>query len=604
MSKINENLHNIRHSLAHLLASAVLEQFPDAQLGVGPVIEHGFYYDFLLPRALTPEDLPKLEKRMKELAKSKLDFERQEMSSGEAKKFFETQKQPFKVELISDIEKFGTTKADEILNTDGAVNSEGETGMGDTTVSLYKTGEFIDLCRGGHVENTNEISTDAFKLDKISGAYWRGDQANPQMQRVYGLAFETKEELDKYLELLAEAEKRDHKKLGPALDLFMFHPTAPGMPYWLPKGMIIMNELIDFWRTEHRQRDYHEISAPLVNKKELWEISGHWDHYQENMFVVDKGEHEVYGVKAMNCPNAMLVFGSKSRSYRDLPLRLSDTDTLHRYELAGALNGLFRVRSFRQDDSHNFITEEQIGEEFARIFEITERFYGIFNLSYKFRLGTRPEKFLGDVETWDKAESALKEILEKSGREYYIEEGDGAFYGPKIDILMDDVLGREWQMGTIQLDFQQPRRFELEYSAADGSRKTPVVVHRVIYGSLERFIGILIEHYAGAFPLWLSPVQVKLLPIADRHIEYALSVKKQLMALNPDLRIEIDDRAESVGKKIRDAATEKVPYQAVIGDKEMEASAIAVRGRNDLDLGAISVEDFAKRLMEEIQNKQ
>lgn len=604
MPNSDEILNNKRHSLAHLLASAVLEQFPDAQLGVGPVIETGFYYDFLLPRALTPEDLPKLEKRMKELAKSKLDFERQEMTAGEAKKIFETKNQPFKVELISDIEKFGTTKADQILNSDDSLAKSDPINEKNPTVSLYKTGEFIDLCRGGHVENTGEISEGSFKLHKISGAYWRGDQEKPQLQRVYGLAFENKEDLEKYLELLEEAEKRDHKKLGPLLELFMFHPTAPGMPYWLPKGMVVMNELIDFWRREHKKRDYQEISAPLVNKKELWETSGHWDHYQENMFIAQRDENEVYGVKAMNCPNAMLVFDSKSRSYRDLPLRLSDTDTLHRYELAGALNGLFRVRSFRQDDSHNFITENQIEEEYERIFEITERFYGIFNLSYKFRLGTRPDSFLGDIETWDKAEDALKRILDKSGKEYYIEEGDGAFYGPKVDILMKDVLGREWQMGTIQLDFQQPRQFNLEYTAADGSRQRPVAIHRVIYGSLERFIGILIEHYAGAFPLWISPVQIKIIPIADRHIEQAEKTKQKLLSLNENLRIEIDDRAESIGKKIRDANGEKIPYMAVIGDKEMESESVAVRGRAELDLGTITIEQFADHLKQEIEEKK
>ncbi len=604
MPNNNEQLNNQRHSLAHLLATAVTEQFPEAKLGVGPVIESGFYYDFLLPRPLTPEDLPKLEKRMQELAAQNLDFERQEMSTDEAKRFFEEKNQPFKIELISDIEKFGTTKADQILNSDDSLGKFEDTSEKNPVVSLYKTGKFIDLCRGGHVNNTNEIAEGSFMLYKISGAYWRGDQEKPQLQRIYGLAFENKEALKNHLNLLEEAEKRDHKKLGPQLELFMFHPTAPGMPYWLPKGMTIMNELIDFWRKEHKKRDYQEISAPLVNKKELWETSGHWDHYQENMFIAQRDDNETYGVKAMNCPNAMLVFESKSRSYRDLPLRLSDTDTLHRYELAGALNGLFRVRSFRQDDSHNFITEDQIEEEYERIFEITEKFYGIFNLSYKFRLGTRPESFLGDVETWNKAEDALKRILEKSGKEYYIEEGDGAFYGPKVDILMKDVLGREWQMGTIQLDFQQPRQFNLEYTAADGSRQRPVAIHRVIYGSLERFIGILIEHYAGAFPLWLSPVQIKIIPIADRHIQRAHEVKQKLIAANENLRIEIDDRAESIGKKIRDASSEKIPYMAVIGDKETESGNVAVRGRNEKDLGSISIQQFVEHLQAEIFTKK
>jgi threonyl-tRNA synthetase len=601
-----DKLHNIRHSLAHLLASAVLEMFPKAQLGVGPVIENGFFYDFLLPRSLTPEDLSKLEKRMRALAQSKLPFERIEQTTAEAKEFFKGQNQPFKIQLIEDIEKFGTTKADEILNAEGRGNEMQPRKDAEKTdkVSLYKTGKFIDLCRGGHVENTGQIKTDAFKLSKTSGAYWRGDQKNPQMQRVYGLAFETKEDLAEYLHQLEEAEKRDHKILGPKLDLFMFHPTAPGEPYWLPKGMVVFNGLLEFWRKEHRKRGYLEISAPLVNKKELWETSGHWDHYKENMFIADMGENDVYGVKAMNCPNAMLVFGSKLRSYKDLPLRFSDTDILHRYELAGTLNGLLRVRSFRQDDSHNFITEDMIEDEFGEIFKIAKLFYGIFKMEYHFRLGTRPEGFLGDIETWNKAESALKRILEKSGVKYFIEEGDGAFYGPKIDILMKDALGREWQTGTIQLDFQQPKRFGLEYIAADGSRKTPVVVHRVIYGSMERFIGLLIEHYAGAFPLWLSPVQVSILPISKKQNAYAKKIQKELGIMNQELRVELDDRDESVGKKIREASMQKIPYQIILGEKEMKAKKIAVRSREGKDLGTMTLKKFVEKLEIEIEKKK
>lgn len=598
-------LHNLRHSLAHILASAVLEMFPKAQLGVGPVIENGFYYDFLLPRPLTPEDIKVLEKRMRTLVQSKLDFERIEKTSSEAKEFFKNENQSFKVELINDIEMYGTTKADEILNSDKAqpVNDKPKTSNVEK-VSLYKTGKFIDLCRGGHVENTSQIKTDAFKLDKVSGAYWRGDQAKAQMQRVYGLAFETKEQLDHYLKMLEEAEKRDHKILGPKLDLFMFHPTAPGEPYWLPKGMVVLNGLLDFWRTEHAARGYHEISAPLVNKKELWETSGHWDHYKENMFVADMGENDVYGIKAMNCPNAMLVFGHKLRSYRDLPLRFSDTDILHRYELAGTLNGLLRVRSFRQDDSHNFITEEMIESEFEEIFKIAKLFYGIFGLEYRFRLGTRPIGFLGEAATWDKAESSLKKILEKSKIKFEIAEGDGAFYGPKIDILMKDALGREWQTGTIQLDFQQPKRFNLEYIAADGSRKTPVVVHRVIYGSLERFIGLLIEHYAGALPLWLSPVQVSVLPISKKQNVYAKKVLKELSAADGYLRLELDDRDESIGKKIREASMQKIPYQIILGEKEMKAKKIAVRSREGKDLGQMKLDKFVEKLQSEIEKKK
>lgn len=603
----NQKLHNIRHSLAHVLASAVLEMFPKAQLGVGPVIENGFFYDFLLPRPLTPDDLGKLEKRMRALVQSKLAFERIEMPTPEAKDYFKIENQPFKVQLIEDIEKFGTTKADEILNQESSavgIGLDRSLHGGTEKVSLYKTGKFIDLCRGGHVENTSQIKTDAFKLDKISGAYWRGDQKNPQMQRIYGLAFETKEDLEKYRKMVEEAEKRDHKILGQKLDLFMFHPTAPGEPYWLPKGMVVLNELLNFWRQEHKARGYQEISAPLVNKKELWKTSGHWDHYKENMFIADMGNNDVYGVKAMNCPNAMLVFGSRLRSYKDLPLRLSDTDILHRYELAGTLNGLLRVRSFRQDDSHNYITEDMIESEFLEIFKIAKLFYGVFKMQYRYRLGTRPEGFLGDVETWNRAEASLKKILEKSGVEYFIEEGDGAFYGPKIDILMKDALGREWQTGTIQLDFQQPKRFGLEYIAPDGSHKTPVVVHRVIYGSLERFIGLLIEHYAGALPLWLSPVQAAILPISKKQNAYAKKVHKELLSMLPDLRLELDDRDESIGKKIREASMQKIPYQIIVGEKEVKGKKIAVRTREGKDLGAMPLKKFIVKIQAEIEKKK
>ena len=548
----DQKLNNIRHSLAHILASAVLEMFPKAQLGVGPIIENGFFYDFLLPRPLTPEDIKVLEKRMRSLVQSKLDFERIEKTTTEAKDFFTKEKQPFKVELINDIENFGTTKADEILNRE-THNSQITTDKPSTVekVSLYKTGKFIDLCRGGHVENTSQIRPDSFKLDKISGAYWRGDQVNPQMQRVYGLAFETKEDLDHYIKIVEEAEKRDHKKLGPQLDLFMFHNTAPGMPYWLPKGVVLYNELVNFWRSEHKKRNYQEIVSPLLNKKELYQTSGHYEHYWEDMFVVKTKDNEEYGVKPMNCPNAMVVFGSRLRSYKDLPLRLSDTDTLHRNEISGALNGLLRVREFRQDDAHCFVTESQIAGEYKEIFKITERFYSIFNMKYSFRLGTRPKSFTGQIEVWNKAEDELKQILKDSGKDYSVEEGDGAFYGPKVDILMKDILGRDWQIGTIQLDFQQPIRFGLEYTAPDGTKKTPVAIHRVIYGSLERFIGILIEHYAGAFPLWLSPVQIKILPISKKQNTYARKIQKELGSMNQELRIELDDRDECRQKNPR-----------------------------------------------------
>ncbi|MDE2312077.1 MAG: threonine--tRNA ligase [Patescibacteria group bacterium] len=574
----NEELQHLRHSLAHLLAAAVLKLYPDAKRTIGPAIDNGFYYDFEFSQPITEKDLPKIEKEMKKLMKSWKSFERQEVTAEEAKDAFKDN--PYKLELIDEFSKDGQT------------------------LTFYKSGEFVDLCRGGHANDLSKVDPGSFKLAKLAGAYWRGDEKNKMLTRIYGYAFATAKELDEYLKMLEEAEKRDHRKLGEQLELFMFHPTAPGAPYWLPKGLILMNELIDFWRREHKKRGYLEISAPLVNKKELWETSGHWDHYKENMFIANMGEHEVYGVKAMNCPNAMLVFGSRLRSYRDLPLRFSDTDILHRYELAGTLSGLLRVRSFRQDDSHNFITEDMIEAEYARIFEITELFYGIFNMEYRFRLGTRPEGFLGETETWNKAEEALKRILEKSGKQYSVEEGDGAFYGPKIDILMKDALGREWQTGTIQLDFQQPKRFGLEYVAEDGSRKTPVVVHRVIYGSMERFIALLIEHYAGAFPLWLSPTQISILPISDKQIDYAKSVREELLKANENLRIELDDRAESIGKKIREATMQKIPYQLIVGDKEVEAKKVAVRLRDGSDLGQMSLKEFLQKIQDEIKAKK
>lgn len=575
----NEQLQSLRHSLAHLLAAAVIKLFPGTKRTIGPAIENGFYYDFEFPSPISETDLPKIEKEMKKLLKTWSTFERREVSQDQAKEIFKDN--PYKLELIEEFSKDGQT------------------------LTMYKSSEYFeDLCRGGHTEVMSSIDPDSFKLSKLAGAYWRGDEKNKMLTRIYGLAFESKVKLEEYEKVLEEAEKRDHKVLGPKLDLFMFHPTSPGCPYWLPKGMVILNELIDFWRKEHKKRGYSEIAAPLVNKKELWETSGHWDHYRENMFIANMGENDIYGVKAMNCPNAMLVFGSRLRSYRDLPLRLSDTDTLHRYELAGTLNGLLRVRSFRQDDSHNYITEEMIESEYEKILEITELFYGIFGLEYRLRLGTRPEGFLGDIETWNRAEGILGGILEKSGKEHFVLEGDGAFYGPKIDILMKDALGREWQMGTIQLDFQQPKRFGLEYIADDGSRKTPVVIHRVIYGSLERFIGLLIEHYAGAFPLWMSPVQITVLPISENQVAYCGEIRDRLLVENENLRIEVDERAESIGKKIREATMEKIPYQLIIGQKEVDAGVVAVRTREGEDLGQMSLEDFSKKIEEQIKDKK
>lgn len=570
------NIEIKRHSLAHILAAAVLEMFPEAEFGIGPAIANGFYYDFDLPRTLIPEDLPILEDKMRKIIKQNYFFERKEISKENAALHFKKAKQPYKVELIQEIKE--------------------------PKVSIYKSGHFVDLCTGPHIDSTGEIDAQSFKLSKIAGAYWRGSEKNKMLQRIYGLAFDNKKELDECLKMLSEAQKRDHKILGPKLELFMFHETAPGMPYWLPKGLIILNELVNFWRQEHIKRGYQEIKSPLINKKKLYEISGHWEHYRQNMFIAKTDENETHALKPMNCPNAMIVFGSKTHSYRELPLRLSDTDTLHRNELSGTLNGLLRVREFSQDDAHIFITQDQIAEEYLRIFEITQRFYSIFDIEYCFRLGTRPEKFMGDVESWNRAEKELKHILKNSGKKYFILEGDGAFYGPKIDILMKDSLDRDWQMGTIQLDFQIPKRFNLTYVDKDGKEKTPVVIHRVIYGSLERFMGILIEHYAGALPLWLAPIQVSIIPVSEKRIKYSQKIRNELIKNN--IRTELNSENQSVGKKIRVAELQKIPYTIVIGDKEIKTKKLAIRHRGDKKITSITLTSFIKKLAKEIKDKK
>jgi len=571
--KGNKSLENIRHTLAHLLASTVLEKHPKTKLGIGPTIENGFYYDFDLKESLTPEDLPMLEKRMRELIKQDLKVTGSKVTTIAARKLFKDQ--PYKLDLIKDFVKEKKQ------------------------LTVYKLGDiFSDLCKGGHVKGTKEIDLDAFKLTHLAGAYWKGDENNTQLQRVYGVAFASRKELDEYLVQVAEAERRDHKKLGAELELFMFHHTSPGMPYWLPKGVILYNELVRFWREEHSKRSYQEIVSPMLNKKELYITSGHYDHYWPEMFVANMEDGEEYGVKAMNCPNAMVVFDSKPRSYRDFPFKLSDTDSLHRYERSGVLNGLLRVREFRQDDAHVFVSEEQIESEYEEIFKIIERFYSIFDMKYEFRLGTRPQSFMGDVKTWNAAEKILEGVLKKSGKKYFILKGDGAFYGPKVDILMKDAIGREWQMGTIQLDFQQPKRFKLKYVAKDGKEKTPIVIHRVIYGSLERFIGILIEHYAGAFPLWISPVQARVIAIGEKFQGYAQKITDELKAA--DLRVELAEANETLGKRIREAETQKIPYILIVGDKEEQAGTVAVRKRGKGDLGTTTISSLIKSLQEEI----
>lgn len=597
-----EKLHNLRHSLAHILASAVLEMFPKAQLGVGPVIENGFYYDFLLPRALTPQDLQKLEKRTRELCKMKLDFKRQEMTFTEAKKFFEQKNQPFKLELIADIEKHGTTVFKDII---GEENSEASKPQNHApqTVSIYHTGKFSDLCRGGHVNNTSEIDTQAFKLDKVSGAYWRGDQKNPQMQRIYGLAFATKKELEDYILLQEEIAKRDHRVLGPKLGLFLFHELAPGIPFYQPKGTIVRNELEKFVRETSYGPGYKEVRLPQMFDSELWKISGHWDHYKDDMFSF-KVEGRDFALKPMNCPGHMLLFKQGLYSYRDLPIRFAEMTTLFRNELSGALGGLTRVRAFAQDDTHIFLAPEQVSDEVVELLKRIQKIYKVFGMEIEdVFLSTRPKKSLGTTQEWDEAEKSLTQALKKAKWDFQINPGDGAFYGPKIDMQIKDVLGRKWQLATIQLDFQMPKRFGLEYVDKNGDRKTPIVIHRAILGSYERFFGILIEHYAGAFPTWLAPVQAAILPISKKQNRYAKTVQKELKEIVPQLRIELDDRDESIGKKIRESEIQKFPYMLILGEKEMKAGKISVRSRGK-DLGLLSIKKFAEKIDEEIQKRK
>ncbi|MDO8430560.1 MAG: threonine--tRNA ligase [Candidatus Taylorbacteria bacterium] len=573
------NIEHIRHTLAHLLASAVLELYPGTKNTIGPAIDDGFYYDFEFPAdiKLSDKDLPALEKKMKGNLKQWTKFTHKEVTESEAKEHFKDN--PYKLELIEEIAKKGGK------------------------ITLYTCGDFTDLCRGGHAENpAKEIPHDSFKLSHLAGAYWRGSEENTMLTRIYGLAFPTKLELDDYETMREEAEKRDHKKLGRDLGLYMFHETSPGMPYWLPKGLILYKELENYWRKEHTEMGYKEISSPLVNKAELWKKSGHWDHYKEDMFIADMGENEVYGIKPMNCPNAMIVFDSMQISYKDLPFRLSDTDRLHRYERSGTLNGLLRCRSFQQDDSHNFISEDMIASEYEHIMNVCKNFYGIFNLEYKFRLGTRPKSFLGEIETWNNAEKILKEILEKSGKDYFISEGDGAFYGPKIDIIMKDSLGRDWQMGTMQLDFQLPQRFDLHYTDKDGKRKMPIVIHRVIYGSLERFIGILVEHTSGNFPLWLAPTQVKIIPVGEAHHAKAVELYDALR--EKTVRVEIDLSDEGFGKKVRQAKVSRAPYFIIIGHKDIAAGKVTLESRDKGQIGQIDTSEVIMKILREIKERK
>jgi threonyl-tRNA synthetase len=562
-------LHCIRHSAAHIMAHAVQDLFPESQFAIGPVIKDGFYYDMDLPRALTTEDLEAIEKRMKEIIKANNPFMREEWEKDQARTWFGENKQTFKQEIID--------------------------GIGDEKVSIYKEGDFTDLCAGPHVRYTKQCKH--FKLLKVSGAYWRGDEKNPMLQRIYGTAWQTKEELDKYLFQLEEAAKRDHRKLGKELDLVMFHEYAPGAPFWLPKGQTIFRILSDKMRNYNLRNGYVEVGTPQMFRKDLWQTSGHWDHYRENMFIFDDEDTQI-GLKAMNCPSHMLIFKNEHHSYRDLPMRIHDQGVLHRNEKSGALSGLTRVRKFCQDDAHLFVTPEQVEPELRTLLAMAKNTYEVFGMKFsKVYLSTRPDDYMGELEMWNQAEASLTKVIEEAGLNYQINAGDGAFYGPKIDFIIEDALGREWQTATVQLDFQLPLRFELKYIAQDNSAKTPIVIHRAIYGSLERFMGVLIEHYAGAFPTWLAPVQCHVINLGEGQIDYATSVHKAL--LKAGLRSHLDLRNESVNYKIREAQLQKIPYMLVVGDREMEAGAVSVRALREGNQGSVPIAEFIERVVSE-----
>jgi threonyl-tRNA synthetase len=576
--KSPEALPLYRHSTAHLLAAAVTNLFPGTQCGIGPPTDEGFFYDFVVQRPFVPEDLAAIEQKMKDLASQDLVYERQMWPREEAKAFFAKRGEPLKVQLIEE-------------------KTEGQTEVSCYTIKDKET--FIDFCVGPHVPTTGKLK--AFKLLTTSNAYWKGDARNQPMQRVYGTAFFSDKDLKAYLTQIEEAKKRDHRKLGRELGLFTFHPWAPGTAFWLEKGTTLYHTLGDYMRAVLFPAGYVEVKTPLVFNKALWETSGHWSHYRQNMFLVESTDGEPMGMKAMNCPGHMLVFGSEVRSYRDLPLRLHEQTPLHRNEASGVLSGLTRVRQFSQDDAHCFVTQEQIGDEVERLLGLVQRVYGDFGLPYTAKLSTRPPEFLGEVATWDSAEAQLKAALDRAGQAYTLNAGDGAFYGPKIDFDVTDAIGRQWQCATIQLDYQLPARFGLKYVGADNAEHLPIVIHRAIFGSFERFIAILIEHYTGAFPLWLAPLQAVVLPIADRHLEYAGSVRDQLTAAG--LRAKLDERQEKIGYKIREAQLQKVPYMLVVGDREAAEGTVAVRTRSGGDQGSSSLSDFIVLARDEIATK-
>lgn len=561
-----------RHTTSHIMAQAIKRIYPDTKLAIGPSIDDGFYYDF--EATFSQEDLDKIEAEMKKIVKEELPIEKFELPRDEAIKFMEERNEPYKVELICDLPQ-------------------------DAVISFYKQGEFTDLCAGPHLMNTKYVK--AFKLTSIAGAYWRGNEKNKMLCRIYGTSYTKKSELEEYLTRIEEAKKRDHRKLGKELELFTLLDEGPGFPFFLPKGMVLKNTLIDYWREVHKKAGYLEISTPMILSRQLWERSGHWDHYKENMYTTQIDEMD-FAIKPMNCPGGMLVYKTGLHSYRDLPLRMGELGLVHRHEMSGALHGLMRVRCFTQDDAHIFMTSEQIKDEIKNVINLIDEVYSLFGFKYHVELSTQPEDSLGSKEDWDKATNALKEAMEEKNLPFVVNEGDGAFYGPKIDFHLEDSIGRTWQCGTIQLDFQMPEKFELEYIGADGEKHRPVMIHRVVFGSIERFIGILIEHFAGAFPTWLAPIQVKVLPISDKFHNYAQKVIDNLNKLN--IRAEADYRAEKIGYKIREAQMQKIPYMLVVGEKEEQNNTVSVRSRLNGDEGSITVEQFLSKIKEEINSRQ
>ena len=561
------------HTTSHIMAQAIKRLYPEVKLTIGPAIDHGFYYDFDTENNFSEDDFEKIEAEMKKIIKEDLPIKRFVLSREEAIKKMEELKESYKVELIKEL-------------------PEGE------EISFYEQGEFVDLCAGPHLMSTGKVK--AIKLLSTSGAYWRGNEKNKMLQRIYGISYPKASQLEEYLNMLEEAKKRDHKKLGKELELFMIAPEGPGFPFFLPKGMIVRNVLEDFWRKIHTYHGYQEVKTPIILNEELWHRSGHWDHYKENMYTTQIDDVD-YGIKPMNCPGGMIVYKNAMHSYKELPIRMGELGLVHRHEKSGQLNGLFRVRCFTQDDAHIFCLPSQIESEIEGVIKLVDEVYHLFGFDYTIELSTRPEDSMGSDEQWEMAENALKKVLTNLELDYSINEGDGAFYGPKIDFHVKDSIGREWQCGTIQLDFQMPERFDLSYIGEDGEKHRPVMLHRVIFGSIERFIGILIEHFAGAFPLWLAPVQVKILPISDSQVEYAKQVKAKME--KEGIRVEIDERNEKIGYKIREAQLQKIPYMLVVGEKEMAEDAVAVRSRKEGDIGQVKVEEFIAKAKEEIEKK-